>query len=155
MSVPPEARLQAALAREIPLSRALGVRVTAWDGRRVALAAPLAPNVNHKATVFGGSLSAVATLAGWSALWLLLDAHGLEQQVVIQEASIRYRRPVQHDFVVTCSLPGDAEVEHFLETLRAHGRGRISLVATVADSGGDLVTFTGRYVALPAAVTGA
>jgi thioesterase domain-containing protein len=142
------ARLAAALAREIPLSRALGVRVASWDGAVVALAAPLAPNVNHKATVFGGSLSAVCTLAGWSAAWLLLDARGLEQQVVIQDASIAYHHAVTDDFTATCRLPEEPVVERFLATLRERGRARLELSASVSSAGRELVTFKGRYVAL-------
>jgi thioesterase domain-containing protein len=148
MSPSPEVRLQAALGREIPLSRAIGIAVASWDGRTVRLAVPLAPNVNHQATAFGGSLSAAATLAGWSALWLLLDAHGLEHQVVIQDASIEYRHPVTADFTVECTLPEAAVVERFLATLRERGRARLELAATVSSPDRELVTFRGRYVAL-------
>ena len=147
MSLSPEARLQAALAREIPLSRAIGITVASWDGRTVQLAVPLAPNVNHQATAFGGSLSAAATLAGWSALWLLLDAHGLTHQVVIQDASIEYRHPVTADFTVACTLPEASTVERFLTTLRERARARLELVATVGSPGREQVSFQGRYVA--------
>jgi thioesterase domain-containing protein len=148
MKESPAARLQAALAREIPLSRAIGITVASWDGRAVRLAAPLAPNVNHRDTAFGGSLSAAATLAGWSALWLLLDAHGMEYPVVIQDASIDYRHPVTADFTVECALPEAPVVERFLATLRERGRARLELVATVRSPDRELVTFRGRYVAL-------
>ena len=148
MSESPAARLQAALAREIPLSRAIGITVASWDGRTVQLAVPLAPNVNHQDTAFGGSLSAAATLAGWSALWLLLDAHGMAHQVVIQDASIEYRHPVTTDFTVECALPEASAVERFLATLRERGRARLGLVATVGSPGQELVWFRGRYVAL-------
>jgi thioesterase domain-containing protein len=147
VSLAPEARLQVALAREIPLSRAMGIRVASWDGRTVRLAAPIAPNVNHKSTVFGGSLSAAATLAGWSALWLLLDARGLMEQVVIQDASIAYRHPVTGDFTVECTLPDEEALARFLTTLRERGRARLELVARVASAERELVTFRGRYVA--------
>jgi thioesterase domain-containing protein len=147
MSLSPEARLQAALGREIPLSRALGIVVASWDGRTVRLAVPLAPNVNHQDTAFGGSLSAAATLAGWSALWLLLDAHGLSHRVVIQDASIAYRHPVTADFTVECALPEAAAVDHFLATLRERGRARLELAATVRSPDREQVAFRGRYVA--------
>jgi thioesterase domain-containing protein len=148
MSASPTARLEAALAREIPLSRAIGITVASWDGRTVRLAAPLAPNVNHQDTAFGGSLSAAATLAGWSALWLLLDAHGMQHQVVIQDASIEYMHPVTADFTVECALPEVSTVERFLTTLRERDRARLGLVATVGSPGRELVRFQGRYVAL-------
>jgi thioesterase domain-containing protein len=147
VNLPAEARLQAALEREIPLSRAIGISVASWDGRTVRLAVPLAPNVNHQDTAFGGSLSAAATLAGWSALWLLLDAHGLQHRVVIQDASIEYRHPVTADFTVECALPGTSEVAHFLATLRERGRARLALRATVRSAEQEQVAFRGRYVA--------
>ena len=49
------ARLQQTLHDDIPLTREMGLTVAAWDGRQLRLAAPLAPNLNHKCTAFGGS----------------------------------------------------------------------------------------------------
>ncbi|RYE53550.1 MAG: hypothetical protein EOP18_08925, partial [Rhizobiaceae bacterium] len=50
------------------------VRVVAASVERVTLSAPLAPNINHRATVFGGSASAVAILSAWSLLHLRLSS---------------------------------------------------------------------------------
>ena len=55
--------------QQIPITRAMGVRVAAYDGQRFTLVAPIALNFNHLGTAFGGSLSAVATLAGYGLLW--------------------------------------------------------------------------------------
>ena len=55
---------------QIPLTRAMGVRVESYDGQQLVLTAPLALNHNHLGTAFGGSLSALATLAGYGLLWL-------------------------------------------------------------------------------------
>ena len=51
------------LHAHIPLSAAMQVSVAAVDADGVTLQAPLAPNINHRDTVFGGSASAVAILA--------------------------------------------------------------------------------------------
>ena len=51
------------LHEHIPLSKAMGVTVRSVSGEAVTLAAPLAPNINHRETVFGGSASALAILA--------------------------------------------------------------------------------------------
>jgi thioesterase domain-containing protein len=56
-----------------PLSRAMGVEVVMADWHAVTLRAPLAPTINHRKTVFGGSASAVAILAAW-ALFVCSDA---------------------------------------------------------------------------------
>lgn len=62
-----EADLQAYLHRQIPLSAAMQVSVVSATLDSVVLSAPLAPNINHKYTAFGGSVSALGILAAWSA----------------------------------------------------------------------------------------
>ena len=57
----------------------MGVEVieAAWNG--VTLRAPLAPNINHRETVFGGSASAVAILAAWAILYVRLQQGTVEK----------------------------------------------------------------------------
>ena len=69
--------LERYLHEHIPLSKAMQVSVVSVDTDGVTLRAPLAPNINHQDTVFGGSASAVAILAGWSLLHTRLAAAGL------------------------------------------------------------------------------
>jgi len=61
--------LQTSLHERIPLSRAMGVTVPQAEPTGVVLSAPLAPNVNHSGTVFGGSAAAVPpSPADWERL---------------------------------------------------------------------------------------
>ncbi len=113
-----QARLQATLHSEIPLSQAIGIAVHSYDDGCLALRAPLAPNINHKDTAFAGSLNALVTLTGWSLIWLLLDAEALRGKIVIQDSTIRYLRPVTQDFVARASLPPAEEIARFLLLLR-------------------------------------
>ncbi|MFB3040360.1 MAG: YiiD C-terminal domain-containing protein, partial [Candidatus Poribacteria bacterium] len=64
--------LEEYLHEHIPLSKAIGVKVVEADSAGVTLSAPLAPNINHRETVFGGSASAVAILAAWTLLYVRL-----------------------------------------------------------------------------------
>ena len=50
------AELEQVLHHDIPLTREMGIRVIDWQNHRLRLHLPLAPNVNHKSTLFGGSL---------------------------------------------------------------------------------------------------
>ena len=50
--------LQAFLLAHVPLAGAMGVRVVEAGEAGVRLALPLAPNLNHHGTAFGGSVSA-------------------------------------------------------------------------------------------------
>ncbi|HEX2348644.1 MAG TPA: thioesterase domain-containing protein [Ktedonobacterales bacterium] len=140
--------LQDVLHHEIPLSQQIGLIVEEYDGERLSLRAPLAPNINHKATAFAGSLNAVATLAGWGLTWLLLREHDLHGVIVIHESGARYELPVASDFVATCRLPAAHAVERFLAALRRRGKARLALTVEILDAQGRAaVVFSGSYVA--------
>ena len=79
------AALERTLHDEIPLTRAMDVRVAAYDGNLLRLTAPLSPNVNDKGTAFGGSLYSLAVLCGWSLLHLKVKEAGLSYNIVIQD----------------------------------------------------------------------
>ena len=84
------ARLERYMHRTIPLVEQMQVRVVAFDAAGLALTAPLAPNINHEQTAFGGSLASLATLACWGYLWLLLEDEP-NMHMVVNEAHIRYQ----------------------------------------------------------------
>ncbi len=138
-------QLERTLHGEIPLSQAMGIRVASYDGACLRLAAPLAPNINHKLTAFGGSLYALAVLCGWGLIHLKLGETGLHKHIVIQEGSINYLRPVNEDLVAECRLD-DAEWRRFLRTLERHDRARLALGAAILHDALPAVEFTGRYV---------
>ncbi|MDE3228958.1 MAG: thioesterase domain-containing protein [Chloroflexota bacterium] len=140
--------LEETLHHEIPLSLAMGLAVAGYDGERLTLRAPLAPNINHKSTAFAGSLNALTTLAGWGLIWLITHEHDLPSVIVIQESATHYLRPVGQDFVATCHIPPARQVERFVTALRERGRARLPLTAEIVGGDGQVaVSFTGRYVA--------
>lgn len=146
--------LQEVLHHEIPLSQQMGLTVHFYDGACLALRAPLAPNVNHKATAFAGSLTAVATLTGWGTTWLMLHEHSLRGTIVIQESTTRYLLPVGNDFIATCRVPAAHEAERFLSGLQRRGKARLALKVDILDGDGQVaVAFTGNYVAFAHADT--
>ena len=139
--------LERTLHTEIPLTRAMGVRVAQCDGQRLTLSAPIVPNLNHKKTAFGGSLATLATLACWGSLQLLLNRPQRPVTVVIQENSVRYLRAVEQDFAAVCELPEHAVLEKFMQTLDRHGRARLELESRILTGDSIAVEFTGRFVA--------
>jgi len=139
--------LQATFEHEIPLTRSIGMQVADYDGSRLALRAPLVQNVNHKATAFAGSLNAVATLAGWGLVWLILRERGLRWTIVIHESSSQYRLPVRDDFVAVCALPEAQQVDTFVTGLPRRGKARLALSTDILDGDRIAVAFKGSYVA--------
>ena len=74
----------------IPLSAAMAADITALSAENVAVTAPLAPNINHRDTAFGGSVSAAAILAAWALVHhrLTSDPATPPHKLVIAENSI-------------------------------------------------------------------
>ncbi len=141
------ADLERTLHAEIPLTRAMDVRVLRADQKGLALGAALAPNLNHKQTAFGGSLNSLATLACWSLIQLLVRDRGQKTTVVIQESSVQFLKPVTRDFEALCSLPPAPVIERFLRTLERKGRARLALAATIHAEGDIALRFRGQFVA--------
>jgi thioesterase domain-containing protein len=140
--------LERYLYEHIPLSQHLGVRVLHADPTGVRLRAPLAPNLNHRQTAFGGSLSAVAILAAWSYLHCALGGAGTGRRIVIQSNSIEYLAPVTGDFDAYCRAPAADRWAHFDRTLARRQRARLELDAELTVGEQLVAQFRGQYVVL-------
>jgi thioesterase domain-containing protein len=140
--------LQPYLYDNIPLSQHLGIRVDHADPELVRLIAPLEPNINHRKTGFGGSISAIAILAGWSLLWCRLRGRTGGHDIVIHKNSMEFVAPVMSEFFAVCLQPPADEWTRFEEMFDQRGRARIDLSVEVRSGETLNATFSGRYVAL-------
>ncbi|KKA06744.1 thioesterase [Pseudomonas ogarae] len=141
--------LESILHHDIPLTRDMGLKVLDWQARKLRLSLPLAANVNHKSTMFGGSLYCGAVLGGWGWLHLALREEGIEDgHIVIQEGQISYPLPVTRDATVVCEAPEEKIWKRFLATYRRYGRARLALQTRVMNTGSEdvAVQFEGQYV---------
>ncbi|MFJ4344666.1 YiiD C-terminal domain-containing protein [Pseudomonas sp. NPDC089401] len=141
--------LQSVLHGDIPLTREMGLEVLDWQGQVLRLQLPLAANVNHKSTMFGGSLYCAAVLVGWGWLHMRLRELGVDDgHIVIQEGQISYPLPVTGAAVARCAAPDDKAWERFLTMYQRRGRARLTLATTVCNVGSEdpAVTFSGQYV---------
>ena len=117
------------LSEKIPLTAAMGVQVVTIEP--LTIEAPVALNSNHLGTAFGGSINAVATLAGYGLLWLeLRDDPSVH--IVIAESSIRFLRPVRRT----------------IRAVAAKNRGRIRLRVRVEESDATAAEFEGLFVSI-------
>ena len=142
------AELEQYLHEHIPLSRAMQVSVVQVAADGVTLAAPIEPNINHRGTVFGGSISAVAILAAWSLLHTRLHGEGVDCRLVIQRNSIEYLKPVEADFTATSLPPDAAEWQTFKRTLARKGLARVTVRAVLRSAGATIGELEGEFVAL-------
>jgi len=132
----------------IPLSKAMNAVVVSVDENAILLSAPLAPNINHRETVFGGSASALAILSGWSLLHTRLHREGIATRLVIQSNTMDYDRPIAGDFTSRASLAQEQDWLKFTRMLARRGRARITVNAVLEYAGEVAGRFTGNFVAL-------
>lgn len=148
-SDPTSLLLEEVLHQDIPLTRDMGVKVISWQNHSLRLHLPLEPNINHKSTLFGGSLYCGAVLAGWGWLYLRLKEAGIDDgHIVIQEGQISYPLPVTGDANAICEAPDPVIWKKFLTTFQRYGRARLTLNTRVVNEGSDevAVRFVGQYV---------
>jgi thioesterase domain-containing protein len=131
------------LHEKIPLTRAMGIRVIPRE-QSFALVAPVALNHNHLGTAFGGSISAVATMAGYVFLWLRManDMH-----VVIRESRMRFVRPVRGTICARCEEPSPEHLRTFDSELREKGKAQLRLRVFVEEADAIAAEFEGTFVA--------
>jgi thioesterase domain-containing protein len=142
--------LEKYLHDHIPLSKAMQVSVVSVSEDAVVLSAPLAPNINHRDTVFGGSASAVAILAAWSLLQTRLQSAGIISRLVIQSNTMDYHLPILGEFTARAFIQQPDAWQRFVTMLKRKGKARIS-VSSVLEQGGQLVgSLKGEFVALGA-----
>lgn len=139
--------LEIYLHEQIPLSAAMGVSVRSVTSDAVALSAPLAPNINHKSTVFGGSASALSILAAWSTLHVRLTDAGLPSEIVIQSNEMEYERPMRGEFVATGAIGAEADWPGFVRMLERRRKARIEIEAELRCGDEAVGAFRGRFVA--------
>ncbi|MBB6563019.1 thioesterase domain-containing protein [Acidovorax soli] len=139
--------LQDYLHQHIPLSRAMAVSVAEASLQRVVLSAPLAPNINHRETVFGGSASAVAILAAWSMLHLKLSAQNLGSRLVIQRNTMDYELPIDGSFTAVAEAPTEQAWRAFVRMFERKGLGRIEQASALVYQGQTAGRLTGEFVA--------
>jgi thioesterase domain-containing protein len=142
--------LEQYLHEHIPLSRAMAVGVASIDEGTVILRAPLAPNINHQESVFGGSASALAILAGWALLHMRLRAAGVASRLVIQRNTMEYEQPITGAFTARAWLEQPERWGQFTAMLMRKGKGRIAVSAVLGQAGGQAGRFRGEFVALAA-----
>lgn len=140
--------LQQTWHQTIPLSAFMQLEVQSFDGKALTCQAPLAPNKNLHQSMFAGSIYSLATLTGWGMVYLQLKDLGLQGDIVLADAQIRYlapllTEPTAHVNLVNCK--GD------LSKLASGRKARQQLLVQVFSAKQQVAEFIGQFVVLPRA----
>lgn len=145
---PMEARLQAAeqhFRQAIPASAAFEARPVFYDGETLRLWAPLEANRNHHGSFFGGSATAIATLAGWLFLFFKLQDLHEEASVIIQKSTMHFLRPMCADVVAVARLAPDDSWPRAQKALRRHAKTKLRVRVGLWEGVEEKATFQGAY----------
>ena len=140
--------LETYLRERIPLSRAMEVRVAEIGAEHLRVMAPLAPNINHRDTVFGGSAAAVAMLAAWGLLYVRLHREQRPARLVIQRCTMEFLRPIDAGFAAVSALARGEDWLRFLAGIERKGRARIAVGVDLESRDQRVGEFTGEFVAV-------
>ncbi|MCB1561088.1 MAG: YiiD C-terminal domain-containing protein [Xanthomonadales bacterium] len=133
----------------MPPVRAMAICVVGMDAGRMRLSAPLTANINDKGCAFGGSLSALMTLACWSLCAVQLDRRGHRPDIYVQDSSVRYLLPLDDDLLAEAAA--DVDWDAMAASLVGRGRARAQLQALIRlPDGRPAATLEGRFVAIAA-----
>lgn len=149
MNVDTEA-FQAFLYAEIPMVEYMQLQLHEITPRRLTASAPIAPNINDKQTVFGGSSAALMTICGWSLIKSQLEGAGWHNDVVIHQAKTHWQKAQSDDLSIQVSLNDEVDWDDVLTQVSRNKRPiRISVNCTVTNQQGQTCTaMTGQFVIL-------
>ncbi|RMH62194.1 MAG: thioesterase [Calditrichaeota bacterium] len=136
------------LYTHIPLSAAMRVRVEDATWEHIALTAPLEPNINHRQSAFGGSVSSLAMLTAWTLVYFRLRKLNRMARVVIHKNEMQFNKPITGPFIAETHALDEPTWELFDKTLQRHGIARIDVRVRIMFAGIEAARFTGSFVAL-------
>ncbi|MBM7071141.1 thioesterase domain-containing protein [Shewanella sp. 202IG2-18] len=128
----------------IPVSQFMQIKPLELTRGTFSVTAPIEPNINCHNTMFAGSLSTLATLTGWGAIWLQQKLNNVNGDIVLADGHIRYLAPVTSQPIAQVAC-------HNFEFSRlvAGKKQRFELKVNIICNQQVCAEFSGQYVSLP------
>lgn len=126
----------------------MGMEVLSVEPHRVLIQMPRALNLNPHSSIFGGSLSALGLVSGYSLIYCALEGAGLEAKLVGHKSEAEFLKPAIGDCIAETACEPEL-LSRFLNKIKTAGIGRISILTTMRVGDLDVATHTGVYAAVP------
>ncbi|PIE41451.1 MAG: hypothetical protein CSA49_03225 [Gammaproteobacteria bacterium] len=134
------------LKSSVPMVRHMQIDVVEYRPGYVVVEAPFEPNINTHGTAFGGSLYCVATLCGWSLLYLTLLDAGFDPDVWVTKGEIEYFVPVRGTLRAVVNAT-DKQCAELVNTYREKGRTRAEFKVEIYNQEELALTLNACYAA--------
>ncbi len=130
----------------IPMSKAMNVDIGFYDQQTLVTTCDEGFNKNLHNTMFAGSIYTLATLTGWGWVHLLIQHKGLEGNIVLADANIRYHSPVEG---IAFAKTGLLHNSGSLDDLNNSNKVKLHVEVQVMSGEKVAATFKGLYFVLP------
>ena len=139
--------LQNKLHNEIPLTKIMEIKIQNYNNQELITTASLGININDKGTAFGGSLSTLSIISGWSLCWLISKELGFNSNnIVIIKNETSFRKPVTKDIICHTKKPSNEEIQILKEKLLTKKSASIKIESKIIENDEICVDFVGYYV---------
>ena len=139
--------LQNKLYNDIPLTKIMEIKIQNYTNQELITTASLGININDKGTAFGGSLSTITIISGWSLSWLISKELGFDSNnIVIIKNETSFRKPVTKDIVCHTKKPSLEEIQILKEKLLTKKSASLKIKSKIIEDGETCVDFVGFYV---------
>lgn len=109
----------------------------------------LKDHINHRNSVFGGSLSTALIVSSWANVRNTLLSRNIDNGIiVIQSQKVEFIEPVNADFIAITRKISEEKIAKFVKILNKFGKSRLIIesIVTYENSAEILATFTGEFV---------
>jgi len=135
----------------IPLSKAMDLQISFYDGDKLMTHCDADFNQNLHHTMFAGSIYTLATLTGWGWVYLAMQKQqqvqaNIDGDIVLAEANIRYHKPIKG---LAFGQVVDNNFSGSFDNLSKGKKARIDLTAHIYCGDNIAATFKGSYFVLP------
>jgi len=140
--------LQDYVYRHIPIVQVNNLVIHGVDNHSVSVAGSFSDHVNHRGSVFGGTIGTAMTVAAWAQVELLMNDIEPDADIVVARQTVQFVLPVVEDFVATSREPEVDAVSRFTAAYRAHGKAKLTVNAELRCAG-DIeprALFSGQFV---------
>lgn len=136
------------LKNKIPISKEMGIQNFKLSNEQFSFELPLGPNINHKGTLFGGSLYSAAALSCYGLFLAGLNEKSIRtNNIVIAEGGIKYLAPVSQNADVVATWSSEEEKLGFFRTLSLKHKARVLMKAQILVQAKVCAEFSGFFVA--------
>ncbi len=133
----------------IPMSKAMNLQVSHFDGNELFTSCELSFNKNLHNTMFAGSIYTLATLTGWAWCYMLLNKYNIMGDIVLANADIKYLAPIEGCAVgYTGKALISTDEAAFAKKLSVKGRSSLSLTVNVMSGDMKAATFVGKFAVI-------